>query len=63
MSKKEPQHDESDALEEALASFACEGIHFTDEEKVFLRRLHAEGLSDEEFAARVDSYLRETGQR
>lgn len=51
------------AVEETLASFACEGIVFTDEEKELIHQMEAEGLSSDERILRLKAYLTDSSPK
>ncbi len=57
MTSQAGKSDGQQAIEETLASFLCEGIVFTDEEKQMIHQMEAEGLSSEERISRLKAYL------
>lgn len=57
MTTQTEKSDGQRAIEETLASFSCEGIVFTEEEKHMIQQMETEGLSSEERISRLKAYL------
>ncbi len=57
MTTQTEKSDGPKAIEETLASFLCEGIVFTDEEKQLIHQMEADGLSTDERISRLKAYL------
>ena len=59
---KEKRHitADQDALGEALANLACEGMVLSPEDEAFLRSLEDEELSEDESISRIKAYLQRT---
>lgn len=50
-------HDMIARDQEAVASAACEGIYYTDEEEALFQEMNRQGLSYDEQARRIDEFL------
>jgi hypothetical protein len=63
MATKTETSDGLQAIEETLASFSCEGITYTDEEKALIQQMEAEGLSSEDRIRRLQAFLAHSQHR